>query len=308
MRTVSAVPKGKKRVTASPLLQADYETNRYYQAGLLQAPDIWLWDFMTGGTSKSFPFTVEGLDPVSSQPVHLHVVFQGASDAEDVEEEHHLSVLVNGTPVGETAFGGKLAHVFTTALPASLLQEGENELTLTNVGDTGAYSFVFLDRVHVVFPETSGLREGRFDGFFPEGGVATVVGQRPLRGGRDEPDLPEVADAAQAPGGQGAAPGAGPAPLPPGVPRTGLLAPRVSKPLASTLETDDPPGGLRADRPRGVPGGGPAASGETEGPGSHRAGGVFRGDHLGIRPREAFGGGDPGLPGVRVPRVDGRRP
>ena len=64
----------------------------------------------------------------------------------------------------------------TTSLPASLLQEGENDLTVTNVGDTGVSSFVFLDRVHVVYPETAAVREGLFEGVFPESGVATVQG------------------------------------------------------------------------------------------------------------------------------------
>ena len=83
----SAAPSRKlPRVSLSPYVQADYETNRWYQAGLLQAPDTWLWDFVTGGTSKSFPLTVTGLDAMAGGQAQLHVVFQGASDAAEVAE------------------------------------------------------------------------------------------------------------------------------------------------------------------------------------------------------------------------------
>ena len=175
MERVSARSKGLARVSSAPLAEARFETNRFYQPGLLDAPDIWLWDFMVGGMSKSVSFSVEGLDASSSQPAQIQVVFQGASEA-DLEDEHHLSVSLNGTPLGETSFDGKLAHVFSTSFSASLLLEGENSLTLTNLGDTGAYSFVFLDRVDLVHPRTLALRSGRFEGLFSEGGKALVSG------------------------------------------------------------------------------------------------------------------------------------
>ena len=165
-----------KRTTTAPLAQNHYETNRFYQAGLLDAPDIWLWDFFVDGMSKSLPFSVDGLDAASSQQAHIQVVLQGASDAE-VEDEHHLSVSLNGTPLGETSFGGKLPHVFSTSFAASLLLEGENSLTVTNLGDTGAYSFVFLDRFSLVYPRTRTLQAGVFEGVFSQKGKAVVSGK-----------------------------------------------------------------------------------------------------------------------------------
>ena len=53
-----------RAIATSPLHEASFETNRFYQAGLLEAPDIWLWDFVVGGMSKTLPFHLEGLDPV----------------------------------------------------------------------------------------------------------------------------------------------------------------------------------------------------------------------------------------------------
>ena len=64
--------------------------------------------------------------------------------------------------------------MFPRTIAASSLVEGTNSLTVTNVGDTGAVSCVFLDRVEVVYPETSALRAGRFSGAWTEEGVAEV--------------------------------------------------------------------------------------------------------------------------------------
>ncbi len=220
---------------SAPLAQERFETNRYYQAGLLDAPDIWLWDFAVGGMSKSFPLSIEGLDPASPLPAHLQVVFQGASEAE-TEGEHHLSVSLNGTPLGETSFDGKLPHVFSTSVPASVLLEGESSLTVTNLGDTGAYSFVFLDRVDLVYPQTPALRSGLFSGVFSETGRAIVSGEAQVGLDVTDPDAPVWLQGLRDKAGQVrfkaeaghryvlAAP-------------EGLLAPRVSTPLRSMLRS-----------------------------------------------------------------------
>ena len=189
MERISSRLKGLPRLSLAPLAQKSFETNRHYQAGLLNAPDIWLWDFLIGGMSKSVPFSIQGLDSSSSQPAHIQVVFQGASE-DDVPGEHHLSVSLNGTPLGETSFDGKLAHVFETSFPASLLLEGQNSLTLTNLGDTGAYSFVFLDRVDLVHPQTQQMRAGLFEGSFSEEGKALVSGEASFAVDVTEPGAP----------------------------------------------------------------------------------------------------------------------
>jgi hypothetical protein len=233
MPTVSASPRGTKPLASAPLAEASFETNRYYQAGLLDAPDIWLWDFFVGGMSKSLPLAVEGLDSTSAVPAHLQVLFQGASEAE-TEGEHHLSVSLNGTPLGETVFDGKLPHVFSTSVPASLLMEGENTLSVTNLGDTGAYSFVFLDRVELVYPQTPALRSGLFRGVFSEAGEAVVTGEAQVGLDLTDPEAPVWL--------RGLRPQAGTVSFGAEAAHRyvlaspeGLLAPRVSAPVRSTL-------------------------------------------------------------------------
>jgi hypothetical protein len=233
MPNVSASPRGAKTLSSASLAETSFETNRYYQAGLLDAPDIWLWDFFVGGTSKSFPLTLEGVDPTSALSAHLQVVLQGASEA-DTEGEHHLSVSLNGMPLGETSFDGKLPHVFSTSVAASVLREGVNTLSVTNLGDAGAYSFVFLDRMDIVYPQVPALRSGLFSGVFSEAGRAIVSGE--ARAGLDvtDPDSPVWLEGLRHKAGtvRFKAEAAHRYVL---TSPEGLLAPRVSQPLRSTL-------------------------------------------------------------------------
>ena len=235
MPRLSARVKGLPKVSVAPLAQVRFETNRLYQAGLLHAPDIWLWDFLVDGMSKSFSFSVEGLDTTSSQQALIEVVFQGASEAE-LENEHHLSVSLNGVPLGETSFDGKLSHVFSSNLAAALLAEGENSLTLTNLGDTGAYSFVLLDRIDLVHPRTRQLQAGLFEGSFSEGGRAAVSGRAEFGLDVTNPSAPQWLSSLEKrrgtvhfktnPGHRYIL-----------ASRTGLRAPRVSKPLSTGLRS-----------------------------------------------------------------------
>ena len=50
---------------------ASFETNRIYQAGLLEAPDIWLWEAMASGVSETKGFTLCGGGRVVSEAGRL---------------------------------------------------------------------------------------------------------------------------------------------------------------------------------------------------------------------------------------------
>ena len=174
MPLVSAAPAGDAVTTASTG-QASFKTNRFYQPGLLDAPDLWLWDGLASGMTSAKSFSLAGVNAGSSQAAVLEVFLQGASESGNAID-HHVSVSLNGTLVGETQFAGKTAYRMSLAVPPSLLHEGANELSLTNVADTGVSSYVFLDRFSVAYPQTSALASGLFDGTWNESGTATVSG------------------------------------------------------------------------------------------------------------------------------------
>ncbi len=171
MQRGSARPSGE--IVASYSKAEDYEENRLYQAGLVDAPDRWLWDVLFAPVAKSFPFAVKDLAP---GPSRLTVWLQGASDFA-ADPDHHVRLYVNDVFEHELWWDGKEAQKVEVPLSSGALREGENVLQIENTGDTEAsYSMVMLDRFQVVFPRRTLAEEGRFEGSFPVSGTALVSG------------------------------------------------------------------------------------------------------------------------------------
>ena len=158
MPLVPARPSGAAVTTASTG-RASFETNRFYQPGLLEAPDLWLWEAPRSGATRAKSFSLGGVDAAASQAAELEVFLQGASESGN-PVDHHVSVSLNGTPVGEAQFAGKTPYRMSLSVPQSALRDGANELSLTNVADTGVSSFVFLDRFTVSYPQAASLASG----------------------------------------------------------------------------------------------------------------------------------------------------
>ena len=144
---------------------ASFETNRLYAPDVLDIEDLWQWESLGSGVSKTKPFALDGLDPSSPETARLVVYLQGGSDAVSVVD-HHVQVFVKDVLVAEESFDGAVPHRVEADVPVSLLQETGNELRLTNVGDTGVASRVFLDRFEVLYPQATAARSGAFDGVF----------------------------------------------------------------------------------------------------------------------------------------------
>jgi hypothetical protein len=174
MGTTSGAPLGEP--IASPSIGSEsFETNRIYQPGLLEAPDVWLWEAMASGVTRTEAFALSRIDMSAGEEARLVVHLQGASES-GFAADHHVTVSLNGTEVGETTFAGKRPERVELAVPASALKEGANELALTNVGDTGVTSLVFLDRFEVSYPQLPAAREGVFEGVWGEGTPVEIGG------------------------------------------------------------------------------------------------------------------------------------
>jgi CSLREA domain-containing protein len=147
------------------------EENVYYQAGLLEAPDLWLWDLIVSPAQKSYTFTADHVS--AARPGHVSVSFQGASDFSDVVD-HHVRVSVNGTDLGETTWNGKEAKSLDLEVAPGVLREGLNTLELECVGATN--SLVFLNRFSVRYPRALVATGGTLEGTFAASGQAVVDG------------------------------------------------------------------------------------------------------------------------------------
>jgi hypothetical protein len=168
-------------------VRTEREENRYYQAGLVKAPDVWLWDVLLAPQTKSYPFQISELAS-AIESARLTVWAQGVSDAA-AGLDHHLRVSLNGSFLGETEWNGKEAKELELEMPAALLREGENVLELENVGDTGApYSMIMLNRFSILHPrralaggDASRGRPGRSGAAESPGAfVLDLTGEAPL--------------------------------------------------------------------------------------------------------------------------------
>ena len=167
----SAAPDGEE--ISSYFETEDYEENRLYQAGLVDAPDLWLWDVLLAPVTKSFAFDVKEMAPGSSR---LVVWLQGVSDLAS-DPDHHVRVYVNDIFQDELWWNGKEPRTAALDLPPGTLREGGNLLRIENVGDTEAsYSMVMLDRFQVVHPRRTLAEGGRLQGSFSQSGSALVSG------------------------------------------------------------------------------------------------------------------------------------
>ena len=78
MPLASAAPAG-GAVASAPVGLARFETNRFYQPGLLDAADPWLWENLASGTTRTQSFSLTGVSAAAPQAAELEVFLQGAS-------------------------------------------------------------------------------------------------------------------------------------------------------------------------------------------------------------------------------------
>ncbi len=125
--------------------------------------DAWYDTSMTAYTSArswEIPFQVDGLaDP--TEKIDLDLVVWGVTDWPQ-SPDHHLLVSVNGLQVATDSFDGLVEQTLHIELPAGLLREGDNTLTLTLPGDTGVPGEVInLDKFSLTYSRLMQAREGR---------------------------------------------------------------------------------------------------------------------------------------------------
>ncbi len=171
MTSLSAAPSGEPQ----PFYwhQAEWEENRYYQAALVDAPDVWLWESLFAPEVKSYSFYVSALAP-SPDAAKLSVWLQGTSDF-PADPDHHVRVYVNGSLVHELRWDGKQAQHVESDLAPGLLRDGNNVLELESVGDTEAsYSMVMLDKFAVEYPRAALPAGGRLEGRWSQSGTAEL--------------------------------------------------------------------------------------------------------------------------------------
>ena len=151
-------------------------------AGLLEAPDLWLWDAVPSGAvrctrSRSAAWTPRRPGSRSSC-VHL----QGGSDAVEAPQDHHVRVRSTAIDVGETLFDGRAPSAPRSRSRRRSCARGRTRSPSSNVGDTGVSSLVFSTASRLAHPQLARPGRDAFEGVVAPNGHG--------RGGGVSPDRP----------------------------------------------------------------------------------------------------------------------
>ncbi len=143
------------------------------------APDVDKWYdtsmlAYTSAKSWNYTFVADGLAN-GGAGARMEVIVWGVTNWPE-SPDHHLLVSVNGMQLGDEYFDGLVEKTFTFNLPAGLLREGANTLTLTLPGDTGVkWDMVNFDKLILTYPREFRAKEGQQQ-FHLQGDVFTVTG------------------------------------------------------------------------------------------------------------------------------------
>lgn len=138
------------------------ERERYYSFGS-PTDDPWYDTSMLaygGPGSWSFPFEVEGY-VAGAAPAVLQVNLWGVT-LWPAAPDHHVTVALNGTPLADELFDGRVGHTIQVELPEGVLREGSNTLTLGLPNDLGVdFDLVSADGFFVMYPNRPDGGDGR---------------------------------------------------------------------------------------------------------------------------------------------------
>ena len=140
-------PAGQYPVNASSFSFTLQQKERSIYFGALRNGDDenWFGAFVSEEPSDLI-FDVSNLDPTATSP-ELEVVLQGVNADANSESDHRVAVLMNGTEIGEIVFDGQAQGSRTLTIPADLLVEGANTVTVVARGGEADFSLVDVVRL-----------------------------------------------------------------------------------------------------------------------------------------------------------------
>lgn len=177
MGQVASVPSG---ILASSFPETIHREEDTYPIPLyFQSPrsDFWAWDFLYAGYDglDTQTLTVSAPDVAGIGTARLVVHLLGGSDSGTVGE-HHVTVSLNGSPVGDVVWEGIAPRDAEFVLSASDVLEGDNTVELKAVLGPGVpESIVFYDSVDLGYERRYRARDDEL-GFTAPGFAAVEVG------------------------------------------------------------------------------------------------------------------------------------
>ena len=103
---------------------------------------------LVSSTPLSQTLQVAHLDATSTEPVHLDVGLQGII----LGMPHDITIALNGSNLGDLTFTGQGKGQLEVSVPAGILQNGINTVTLT--AQNGDYDYSLVQSIRISYPHT----------------------------------------------------------------------------------------------------------------------------------------------------------
>jgi uncharacterized repeat protein (TIGR01451 family) len=139
-----------------------------YFAALLKENTDNFFGALVSPTSVDQVLSAPNVAATATADVSLRVVLQGVTEG----QAHEVTIVMNGSTLGELNFGGQNEGSITLPVPAGLLRQGTNTVTLTaqnGENDLSLVDFITLSYPHTYTAETDSLK------FTAEAGDHVVV-------------------------------------------------------------------------------------------------------------------------------------
>ncbi len=140
--------------------------DKLYLPKLPAAGDHWLWAQLSAPTAMTVTLPVQNMVDISQT---LHVTLWTITETAE-NPDHHAVIYVNGQSVYDETWDGRNLQEIVAPLPKGLIREGQNQVTLSLPGDTGAIiDTVALEAVQLDYTQTVSAQEDRASWWAPEG-------------------------------------------------------------------------------------------------------------------------------------------
>jgi hypothetical protein len=156
MSTRSADPAGLPG--GNPVVETLVEKNRIYTPDCFCAPippgrdgDRWVWDDLHRPARPATQYEFDLASVAGEQPGSLTIWLIGYTDV-GADPDHRVNIALNGTHLGQVNWDGKQAVSNTLSIPAQVLKNGSNTLSLSLPGIPGvAIEGTWLDAFSIRF-------------------------------------------------------------------------------------------------------------------------------------------------------------
>ncbi len=137
--------------------------------------DHWFQKQLTGGQSLDMSVSLDNPVGSVSEPATVRVMLHGKTDDHAFNPDHHTRIFLNNSEIDDKSWNGQGTFLHEVSVLQESLLDGENIVTVTSVGDTGAsVDTVYANYTKIDFTKSYTAENGQLQ-FAAEGDGNTLM-------------------------------------------------------------------------------------------------------------------------------------